>query len=299
MKKTVGIIGLGEMGEGIARNIQKAGFPLVVYDLNPEQIKRMVDLGASPAKNLFDILKSCSWIILVLPNTDVVKDVLLGNNGIVSNLGKDHIVIDCGTTHPIDTKKFCLEVEKRKAHFLDAPVSGMKARAYSGSLTIMVGGNEFAFNKVIPVLESFGSKINYMGKSGSGQLMKALNNVLFNISIAAMSEILPLSVKLGLSPEIVSEVVSTASGQSFGFDKFSELAISRNFQDGYSMESARKDMDTVLEFANVLQTSLPLVNATMQTYEEAIRKGYGSENKASMIKIWEEKLDVLVKSAVD
>jgi len=297
MKKTVGIIGLGEMGEGIAINIQKAGFPLVVYDLNPEPIRRIVALGASPAKNINDLLKSCSWIFLVLPNTDVVKDVLLGNNGLVSNLGKDHIVIDCGTTHPIDTKNFCLEVEKRKAYFLDAPVSGMKVRAHNGSLTIMVGGNEFAYENVLPVLESFGNKINYLGKSGSGQLMKALNNVLFNISIAAMSEILPLSVKLGLSPEIVSEVVSTASGQSFGFDKFSELAISRNFQDGYSMESARKDMDTVLEFANILQISLPLVNATMQTYEEALRKGYGSGNKASMIKIWEEKLDVLVKSA--
>jgi len=299
MQEMVGLIGLGEMGEGMARNILKNGYSVVVHDLRSERMTRLAQAGAEMANNPAEVADRCRWIVLVLPDGSVVQSVVLGEGGILDHLEEAHILIDCGTTHPTTTIDIHNEVRRQGARFIDAPVSGMKARADDGCLTMMAGGDPGAFAEVTPLLESMADNITYMGGSGNGQLTKILNNVLFNISIAAMSELLPLAVKLGLDPEKLQKVVSTGSGQSYGFDHFSELALSRDFQTGYAMDKARKDMDAVLEFAEEERVELVLAEAAMRTYEETLRSGFGAENKAAMVKVWEEKLGVLVRKQED
>ncbi|MBM3284476.1 MAG: NAD(P)-dependent oxidoreductase, partial [Candidatus Aminicenantes bacterium] len=194
MTPKVGFIGLGEMGMAMARNIARAGFPLNVYDLRKEHVEKIVSHGAFPAENPKDLAQKSNWIMLSLPDTETVKTVLFGPLGIVEGLHKSLVVIDFGTTHPLATREIAASLKKHGVPFLDAPVSGMKARAEQGTLTIMVGGEENVFEKVKPVLSAIGNKIIYMGCSGNGQLAKLVNQLLFNINTAAIAEILPLAV---------------------------------------------------------------------------------------------------------
>jgi len=227
MKETVGFIGLGSMGKRMAANLLGKGFSLLVYDLRAEARNDLGRQGAHVAENLKDIGLNCNWIILSLPDRPAVESVLFGEGGLESVLRGGQIIVDCGTTHPDFTRQAADQLAGRGVTLLDAPVTGMESRAEAGTLTIMVGGDEGAFKQVLPLLETMGEVIVHMGSSGNGQIMKMANNVLYNISVAAMAEMLPLTVRLGLDPEKVRTVVGKGSGQSFGFDFFSELVLKR------------------------------------------------------------------------
>lgn len=198
MKPKIGFIGLGAMGRGMALNIQKSGFPLHVFDVDATAVKRIAEAGAAPAKDLRDIAKHSDLIILCLPDTSIVETLLWGDNGLNEYLSDGHIIIDCGTSHPLKTIEFHKRFDAVKIQFLDAPVSGMEQRAMDGTLTTMAGGSIDLFDRVKPVLECFSKTLVYMGGPGCGQLAKVINNVLFNISCAAIGELLPLAVKIGL-----------------------------------------------------------------------------------------------------
>jgi 3-hydroxyisobutyrate dehydrogenase-like beta-hydroxyacid dehydrogenase len=171
----------------------------------------------------------------------------------------------------------------------------MASRVREGRLTIMVGGEESAYQTIYPILEAMGKTIVYMGGPGSGQLAKTANNVLFNISCAAMAEILPMAAKLGMDPEKMCSVVGNSSGQSYGFDFFSPLVLDRNFGPGYPMKDAFKDMAAVMELANQYKIPLPVTCGAMHTYKLALAQGLGTENKGAMIKVWEKVLGVTVR----
>ena len=270
VKRHVGFIGLGEMGQWMALNIRNKGFPLVVHDLKEERVRELVQQGAEAAHDLSEIAIRCHWIVLSLPDSSVVESVIFGSNGLKTNLKGGHIIIDCGTTSPIFTRQTSAVLKEEGVTFLDAPVSGMEAGAKEGTLTIMVGGDEGAYLKIYPVLEAMGKNVVYMGASGNGQIAKMTNNVLFNISCAAMAEILPLATKMGLDPERVCSVIRTGTGQSFGFNFFSPYVLEGNFKPGYPMESAYKDMAAVMELAVKYQIPLPVTCSAMQTYQMAL-----------------------------
>ena len=295
METDVGFIGLGQMGKWMALNLIHKGFPLLVYDLRKEAMEDLVKHGARAAENLSEIANQCTCIILSLPDTSVVESVLFGKGGLKPELKAGHTIIDCGTTHPLFTRQTSALLKKEGIVFIDAPVSGMESRAKEGTLTIMVGGEEDTYLKIHPLLEAMAKTIVYMGASGNGQLAKMTNNVLFNISCAAMAEILPMATKMGLDPEKICSVVRTGTGQSYGFDFFSPLVLDDNFTPGYPMKSAYKDMATVMEISNEYQIPLPVTSATMQTYQIALAQGLGGENKGAMIKVWEKALGVKVR----
>lgn len=295
MTPRVGCIGLGEMGMGMALNIIKAGFALVVHDLKKEHVEEAVSRGASSAESPRDLAQKSDWIILSLPETEVVKTVLFGPAGIIEGIHEGSVVIDCGTTHPLATREIVASMKKTGVPFLDAPVSGMKARAREGTLTIMVGGDEEVFAEVKPVLSSIGNKIIYMGGSGNGQLTKLVNQLLFNINTAAIAEILPMAVKMGLDPERVYEVAKTGTGASFALEFFGSLILKGDFQPGYHLTGAYKDMVSALEICANEKIPLPVTAAATFTYQLALAQGLGDENKGAMIKVWEKALDVKVR----
>jgi 3-hydroxyisobutyrate dehydrogenase-like beta-hydroxyacid dehydrogenase len=295
METDIGFIGLGQMGKWMALNIMRKGFSVLAYDLRKESIDDLVKHGASAPKNLPELGNQCSCIFLSLPDAYVVESVLFGRGGLKPELKAGHIIFDCGTTHPLFTRQPSELLKKEGIVFMDAPVSGMESRAKERALTIMVGCEEDTYLKIYPLLEAMANTIIYMGTSGNGQLAKMTNNILFNISCAAMAEILPMATKTGLDPENICSVVRTGTGQSYGFEFFSPLVLDDNFTPGYPMKSAYKDMATIMEISNEYRIPLPVTSATMQTYQMALAQGLGGENKGAMIKVWEKALGVKVR----
>ena len=295
MEPQIGFVGLGQMGMGMALNIAEAGFNLTVFDLRKEHMDKLVSRGASPAESLNDIADQCGWIFLSLPGTEEVKSVVFGPDGMEDRLNPGSIVVDCGTTHPLAAREFARDLKEKDVVFLDAPVSGMHARAMEGTLTAMVGGDEASFKKVKRVMESFANKIIYMGESGNGQLTKLTNQLLFNINTAAVAEILPMAVKMGLDPGKVIDVVKTGTGRSLALEFFGPLILENDFGPGYPLQDAYKDMVSAAEISSRKKIPLPVTASATVTYQIALTQGLGEENKGAMIKVWEKALGIKVR----
>jgi 3-hydroxyisobutyrate dehydrogenase-like beta-hydroxyacid dehydrogenase len=292
MKKKVGFIGLGEMGKWMVLNMMKSGLDLTVYDIDPRAMKFLTDQGAKSGRNSGDVAAGVDWVFLSLPNTEIVEDVIFGPNGLVQGAKSGLILVDLSTIKYLPTLDIARRLQDRGIHFADAPVSGMEARAREAQLTVMFGGEEAIFEQIRPAFDAIANKIVYMGGIGSGQLTKLINQLLFNISCAAIAEVLPMAVKLGLDPEKVTQVVTTGTGRSFAAEFFAPLALEGRFDQGYPLKEAYKDMVSAAEICAKEKIPLPLVHATTTTYQMALREGFGDESKGAMIKVFEELLGV-------
>jgi 3-hydroxyisobutyrate dehydrogenase-like beta-hydroxyacid dehydrogenase len=299
MKLRVGFVGLGKMGKLMALNVVKAGFALTVYDISPLPMRELAANGALEAKNLSDLAKAADCLLLSLPDTETVKEVIFGKQGLARSLSVGVIIVDLSTIDYLAAVKFAEDLSTRGITFIDAPVSGMESRAKEGTLTIMAGGNLRSFNEIRPVLESIGNNLVYMGKNGNGQLAKLVNQLLFNISCAAMAEILPMAVKLGLGPDAICKVITTGTGQTFANTYFTPRILKNHFKEGYSLMAAYKDMVSAAEISGKMKIPMPVFFAALQTYQMALAGGLGSEDKGSMIKVWEKLLKVKVRSKGD
>jgi 3-hydroxyisobutyrate dehydrogenase-like beta-hydroxyacid dehydrogenase len=295
MKTKIGFVGLGTMGKWMAFNLMKAGFPLKFFARKKEVVEQMTSQGGKALPSLKELAQESTWVIFCLPDTEAVEAVLFGKDGIVDVLKPGQVVIDCGTIHPLSSRKIAASLQGRGIPFLDAPISGMEARAKAGTLTIMVGGEEAVFQQVRPALEAMGNKIIYAGISGNGQMMKLINQVMFDIHCAAIAELLPMAVKMGLDPEQTCTVARTGTGQCFALDNFAPLILEGNFGPGYPLADAYKDMVHVAEISSAHRIPLPITAAAMVTYQMALDQGLGKENKGAMIKVWEGILGVQVR----
>ncbi len=295
MKPEVGFIGLGTMGKWMAFNLIKAGFPLKFFARKKTVIEETIRQGGKFASSPRELAPQAAWLLLCLPDTETVEEMLFGREGIAGVMKPGQVLIDCSTIHPLAARRIHRTLQEREIPFLDAPISGMEARAKAGTLTIMVGGEESAFQRVRPALEAMGNTILYLGPSGNGQIMKMINNVLFDIHCAALAEILPLAVKVGLEAEQVIAVARKGTGQSFALDNFGPLILEGNFGPGYPLEDAYKDMVHAVEISSAHRIPLPVTAAAMVTYQMALDQGLGRENKGAMVKVWEKVLAVQVR----
>ena len=295
MKAEVGFIGLGTMGKWMAFNLIKGGFPVKFFARKKAVIEETVGQGGRPVSSPRELASQVNWLFLCLPGTETVEEMLFGRQGITEVMKPGQVLIDCSTVHPLAARRIHQNFKDRGIYFLDAPISGMEARAKAGTLTIMVGGEESAFQQVRPALEAMGNTILYLGASGNGQIMKMVNNVLFDIHCAALAEILPLAVKVGLDPEQAVAVARKGTGQSFALDNFGPLILEGDFGPGYPLEDAYKDMVHAVEISSAHRIPLPVTAATMATYQMALDQGLGRENKGAMIKVWEQVLAVQVR----
>ncbi len=295
MKPQIGFVGLGTMGKWMALNLIKAGYPLNFYARKKPVIEEMTAQGGRAFPSLRELAKGSPWMILCVSDTAAVEKVLCGEEGMAEVLQPGQVVIDCGTIHPLSTRKFAENLKEKGVSFLDAPISGMEARAKAGTLTIMVGGEKEVFEKVRPALDAMGNKILYAGRSGNGQLMKLINQLMFDIHCATIAELLPMAVKMGLDPEQAFEVVKTGTGHCFAVDNFGPLILEGNFGPGYPLEDAYKDMVHASEISSAHRIPLPVTAGCMTTYQMALDQGLGRENKGAMIKVWEKVLGVEVR----
>ena len=287
----IGFIGLGQMGKPMAMNMQKLGVSLTVYDVRTEAYPEFAAKGIATAASFAELV-DCEIIFLSLPDTHIVEKVLLGQDGILDLLKPGTIVCDLSTIDYMASTRIAQSCESKGVDFMDAPVTGMEARAIDGTLTVICGGKAEIYDRLLPYLNRIGNNILHMGKHGCGQLTKAINNILFDINIAAVAEILPMAVKLGLDPEKIGSVINSGSGRSYASEFFIPRILRNHFSDGYPMQHAYKDLICGAELSAQLCVPLPLMHAATTTYQMALLKGLGHEDKGAMAKVYAELLDV-------
>jgi 3-hydroxyisobutyrate dehydrogenase-like beta-hydroxyacid dehydrogenase len=287
----IGFIGLGEMGEPIAANLARGGFAVTAFYRGSRGYDALSAAGVVLTRTLDDLAGS-KVLFTCLPDGEVVSGVLLGDHGIAKKLGSGSLVIDLSTISYAATIEIAKELKKSNIDFIDAPISGMAARAKNGTLTVMCGGEVAAFEKAKSCFAAFSNKLMYMGGSGSGQLTKLINQLLFDVNCAALAEILPMSVKLGLNPEQVAEVVNSGTGKSYASEYFLPRILNGDFQSGYPMRAAYKDLVHATEISAAEQIPLPVVAAATAVYQQTLKRGHGDFDKGAMILLFEEILGV-------
>jgi 3-hydroxyisobutyrate dehydrogenase-like beta-hydroxyacid dehydrogenase len=292
MAERIGFIGLGQMGKWMAHNILGKGFDLTVSDIDAAAVAALTGGGAKSAATPAEVAERTDWIFLSLPNAEVVRQIVFGESGLLTRARAGQVVIDLGTTTYMATLEMGANLKQQGIRFADAPVSGMESRAKDGTLTIMYGGDESLFQQVLPVFHAVGNLVLYMGELGCGQLTKLINQLLFNVSAAAIAEILPMAAKLGLDPEKVVSVVTSGTGRSFAAEFFGPRILENNFSEGYALKNAYKDMVSAAEICAHKKIPLPMVHAATTTYQMALAEGYGDEDKGAMIKVFERLLGV-------
>lgn len=287
----LGFIGLGEMGKPMALNLLKSGDALTVYDVNNASYTEFENAGAGTAGHLKELSDS-DIIFSCLPDSKVIGAVFYGEDGFLKDIKPGSILVDFSTIKYSTAIELYNECQKKEVRFLDAPISGMLSRAIDGTLVIMCGGAPETFNEVLPLLRYMGKTILYMGAEGSGQLMKLVNNLLFDINAAAIAEILPMSTYMGLDPEKVAEVINNGTGRSYASEFFAPKILQGQFDKGYPMEKAYKDLVSGNEISSEKGIPLPLLAAATTTYQTALRKGCGKLGKGGMIRVFEDLLGV-------
>jgi 3-hydroxyisobutyrate dehydrogenase-like beta-hydroxyacid dehydrogenase len=291
----IGFSGLGQMGKPMAMNLLKSGAEVTVNDIRPEKFPQFERLGAKATSDIGRLVDT-DVLFLSLPNSEVVESTLLGDHGLADKLRPGQIVVDTSTISYASTMKIAEGLARRKVGFLDAPVSGMEARAIDGTLTVMCGGEADVFERVRPLLECIGNKILHMGGAGTGQLAKLINQLLFDINCAALAEILPMSVKMGLDPRKAGEVVNSGTGRSYASEFFIPRILANSFSSGYPLKHAYKDLVSAAEIGANLCIPMPVLAAATSTYQMALLKGYGDSDKGAMIRVFEEILGVTYRA---
>jgi 3-hydroxyisobutyrate dehydrogenase-like beta-hydroxyacid dehydrogenase len=291
----IAFIGLGQMGKPMAFNMLKRDPNLIVASADTASYPEFEQRGARTTQRIADTA-GADIVFLSLPNTAVVREVLLGENGLANHLGAGKIVVDTSTIDYSASVEIAATLARKGIHFIDAPVSGMEARAIDGTLTAMCGGPHEVYETVAPYLAALANNMLYMGEAGAGQLTKLINQLLFDINAAALAEILPMAARLGLDPEKVGQVVNSGTGQSYASTFFIPRILEGNFSSGYPMQHAYKDLVSAAELGGRQCIPMPVLAAATATYQAALLKGHGKLDKGAMIKVFEALNNVSFRS---
>ncbi|MCS7115930.1 MAG: NAD(P)-dependent oxidoreductase [Nitrososphaerota archaeon] len=285
----IGFIGLGAMGSRIAARLLKAGYELYAYDIIEERVQSLATLGARACNNPKEVAENSDIVIMSLPNGEVVKDVLLGENGVLYGIKEGSIVIDLSTIGPTVYKECDEALRKKNVKLCDAPVSGGTEGAETGRLAIMFGGDEESFKRVQEVLKIIGDKIFYVGPLGSGQIAKLVNNSMAAVNLVGAIEAMTMGVKAGLDPRKLYEIVSASSGSSRTFErKFAHHIFKGNFDPGFKVDLMYKDLEEALKLAKELKVPLIMASVAQQLFAIARAVGLGDKDTSSLIKVFEE-----------
>ena len=295
MTAHIAIMGLGQMGHPIARNLaaKRGGDPrtIVATDADPS---RLAGLDGPGLVATTDTRKTtgAEALFLCLPDGDAVEAVLFGADGLAARLAPGATVVDLSTIAHGKALSIGEALEKIGKKFLDSPVSGAPAGAEAGTLTVMCGGDAPTFAAVRPLLERIGTSVLHMGPVGSGQIAKTLNNVLYDINIAALAEVLPVAAALGLDPATMAQVVTTGTSRSYAAQAFVPQILAGRFDVGYPMGAAYKDLVSAAAVAMARGFPMPVTAAATATYQNALLQGHGGEDKGAMVLPFEDLLGV-------
>jgi len=282
MKPRIGFVGLGNIGFPMCRRLLESGYEVLAYDANPEAVSRLEDTPAEPADSL-KALAAADVVLLSLPGSDVVEEVVLGEGGLAEGLSSGKVLIDTSSSRPSSTRDLAKKLAESEVEMLDAPVSGGVLRAEEGKLAVMVGGREEVFERWREVLESFGEKIFHVGDHGAGHLVKSLNNLLSATTLASAAEAVILAEKAGVAPEALLEVINAGNGRSYSTEvKFPKFILDRSFDDGFALGLMVKDLKIALESAAEMGHPMFSGSSISQLWQAASARGYGLEGHTSI-----------------
>tara|TARA_Y100000590_G_scaffold35976_1_gene39071 strand:- start:7388 stop:8272 length:885 start_codon:yes stop_codon:yes gene_type:complete len=279
--KKIGFIGLGNMGEPMATNLVKAGFDVIGFDLIKEAKKKAERNGIQIAKDAVSTLENVDALISMLPASEHVESLYLGEDGVLSNLDKNVLIIDCSTIAPDSAIKVANQAKDLDLSMIDAPVSGGVVGAQESTLSFIVGGAENNVERARPLLEKMGSNIFHAGSNGAGQVAKVCNNMLLAIHMCGTAEAIALGVKNGLDASVLSEIMRKSSGGNWSLEVYnpypgvmSTAPASRNYEGGFLNKLMVKDLGLAKEASESTNSETPMGDLARKLYQDLISQGY-------------------------
>lgn len=283
----VGYIGLGIMGKSIARNILKAGFPLVVHNRSQSAVNELVAEGAVKANSPAEVASQVDIVFTNLPDSPDVEKVVLGERGIIEGAHIGLILIDNSTIKPAVSRKIAAALAEKGAAALDAPVSGGDIGARDGTLAIMVGGPADALEKARPVLAVTGKTITHVGDSGAGQIAKAANQIMVAAQMVAMAELLVFAQKAGADPQKVINAIKGGAAQCWTLDVKPPRIFAGNRNPGFKASMQSKDLNIIMETAREYGIPLPSAAVDAQLYNAMLQNGWGGLDNSGVLNVIE------------
>jgi len=282
----IGFIGLGIMGSPMAGRLLDGGHELYAYTRS-DVPGHLTEKGAVTCENAQKVAEQSDFIITMVPDTPHVDDVLFGEKGVAAGLSAGKTVIDMSSISPIETKEFARRINELGCEYLDAPVSGGEVGAKAGTLTIMVGGNEAAFDKVKPIFELMGKNITLVGGNGDGQTCKVANQIIVALNIEAVGEALLFASKAGADPARVREALMGGFASSKILEVHGERMIKRTFDPGFRIELHQKDLNLALSNARAMKLSLPNTATAQELFNSCAANGGAGWDHSALVRALE------------
>ncbi len=283
----LGFIGLGIMGNPMTRNLLKAGYSVTVYNRSQPVLNELAQEGATIAHSPKQVAQQADVVITCLPDSPDVEAVILGSDGVLEGAKAGMLCIDMSTIAPATARKLHETLKLKGIQSLDAPVSGGDIGAQQGTLSIMVGGEESAFERALPILQAMGKNIVHVGEAGAGQVTKACNQIVVALTVQAVAEALTLAKKSGVDPAKVRAALLGGFAQSRVLEVHGDRMLNSSFQPGFTIDLHRKDMNIVLQTGR--EVSLPLLGSSQVTalMDSLIAQGKGSLDNAALVELYE------------
>jgi len=295
MSCSIGFVGLGIMGKPMSRNLMKAGHRLVVFDIVKESVDAIVADGAAAGASAADVASKSDIVITMLPDGPEVDQAILGPAGVLAGAKAGTLVVDMSSISPLVAQKVGAACAAKGVDFLDAPVSGGEPGAIAGTLAIMVGGKQEAFDRAVPVLKAMGATVTLTGPVGAGNVTKLANQIMVACNIAAMGEALVLATKAGLDPEVVFNAVKGGLAGSTVLNAKAPMVIARNFKPGFRIRLHQKDLRNALLAAESMKVGLPVTSLVQQMLMALMNDGKGDFDHSGIVTFIEKMAQVEVK----
>ena len=292
----IGFIGLGIMGKPMAKNLIAAGHALTVFDILEAPVRELAGLGAAAGASPKDVASRCPLVITMLPNSPHVKEVALGENGLIHGAKAGDILVDMSSIAPRAAQDISAELAKKGIEMLDAPVSGGEPKAIEGTLAIMAGGKPEVFDKVKDVLLKMGSSAVLCGGIGAGNVVKLANQIIVALNIAAMSEAFVLATKAGVDPQAVFSAIKGGLAGSTVLNAKVPMVLEGNFKPGFRIELHIKDLQNALDTARDLGVPVPLTNQIMEIMQTLRADGKQKDDHSGVIQYYEKLAGVTVRA---
>jgi len=283
------------MGGPIATHLISAGHELLIFDLNEEVLSPLVELGAQPVSSAAATAQDSEVVFLSLPMPSDVEEVVSGSGGLFSVMEGGKIVIDLSTSSPSLSRSLALEGQELGIDFLDAPVSGGVYGARKGTLAVMVGGSNEAFERSMPLLELFAAKAVRCGDAGAGNVVKAVNNMLAFVGMMGATEALLLGSKAGVDPKVLREVVEASSGASFVWSSGTRAILRDRLAPSFTNALACKDIGLAVDLADELEVPVPMGRHTQQLLESYRDNGFADEDILATVRALEDEANFVVR----
>ena len=290
----IGFIGLGIMGKPMRRNLLKAGHQLVVFDIDHSAIDELAGAEAQPGASSRDVAAKSEVIITMLPNSAIVKTAILGKDGVIEGARSGSIVIDLSSISPQVSREIAAALSQKGIHMIDAPVSGGEPKAIDGTLSIMAGGSQADFDRVLPIFKAMGSSAVLTGANGAGSVTKLANQIIVQLNIAAVSEALVLATKAGVDPELVFNAIRGGLAGSAVMEAKAPMMLDRNFKPGGTLRINIKDIGNVLETSHELGVPLPLTASVMEILQSLKAGGMLEMDHSAIVRYYEKLANVMV-----